>query len=181
MGSPVFLIWIVLIGFMFYFLMIRPQKRARAQQTDMLQHLQPGAQVRTTAQIMGTIVEVGDDWAIVETTPGTRIKFGKPAIVGIIADDEPAEEGAEDAPTPGGIGDAPAPTAQDKAQDSVPAQAQDAVPAEDAAEAGQPAAADGHADHAGTAAGAAGAPEAPEAGAADSAEEAQDAESVAKK
>jgi preprotein translocase subunit YajC len=110
MGSPVFLIWIVLIGFMFYFLMIRPQKRARAQQSDMLQHLQPGAQVRTTAQIMGTIVEVGDDWAIVETTPGTRIKFGKPAIVGIILDTEADTEAgpeSEDAPTPGGIGDAP--------------------------------------------------------------------------
>ena len=170
MGSPVFLIWIVLIGFMFYFMMIRPQRRARTQQSDMLQHLQPGAYVRTTAQIMGTIVEVGDDWAIVETTPGTRIKFGKPAIVGIILDDEPAEpaeepaeDGADQAPTPGGIGDAP-----HTAQDSVPAQAQDAVPAA-AAEAGQPAA--DHAEHAGQAA---------ETGAADSAEEAQDAESVAK-
>ncbi|HEY3482893.1 MAG TPA: preprotein translocase subunit YajC, partial [Streptomyces sp.] len=106
MGSPVFLIWIVRIGAMFYFMMIRPQKRARAQQSDMLTHLQPGAQVRTTAQIMGTVVEVGDDWAIVETTPGTRIKFGKPAIVGIIMDDEAepeaddaVEDAAEDAPT----------------------------------------------------------------------------------
>ena len=126
MGSPVFLIWIVLIGAMFYFMMIRPQKRARSQQSDMLQHLQPGAQVRTTAQIMGTIVEVGDDWAIVETTPGTRIKFGKPAIVGIIMDDEVEDETAdeaEDAPTPGGIGDAP-----HGVQDAIPAQ--DAKPAD---------------------------------------------------
>ncbi|MEY9927738.1 preprotein translocase subunit YajC [Catenulispora sp. GP43] len=148
MGSPVFLIWIVLIGAMFYFMMIRPQKRARAQQSDMLQHLQPGAQVRTTAQIMGTIVEVGDDWAIVETTPGTRIKFGKPAIVGIIMDDEAeteAEAGTEDgadAPTPGGIGDAPH-GVQDAvpAQDSAPADAEPAVKAEDAS-AGQTASAD---------------------------------------
>jgi preprotein translocase subunit YajC len=134
MGSPVFLIWIVLIGAMFYFMMIRPQKRARSQQSDMLQHLQPGAQVRTTAQIMGTIVEVGDDWAIVETTPGTRIKFGKPAIVGVILDDEAETEAegdaesdavdGQDAPTPGGIGDAP-----HSVQDAVPAQ--DAAPADD--------------------------------------------------
>lgn len=139
MGNPVFLIWIVLIGFLFYFMMIRPQKRARAQQSDMLQHLQPGAQVRTTAQIMGTIVEVGDDWAIVETTPGTRIKFGKPAIVGIILEDEEADEAdaateadaeaeAADAPTPGGIGDAP-----HSLRDAVPAQ--DADPADDAEDA----------------------------------------------
>lgn len=144
MGSPVFLIWIVLIGAMFYFMMIRPQKRARAQQSDMLTHLQPGAQVRTTAQIMGTIVEVGDDWAIVETTPGTRIKFGKPAIVGIIMPDE--EEGAdaesaqdaEDAPTPGGIGDAPHSAEDTVVKDAAvkdtvvqDAVVQDAVPAPD--------------------------------------------------
>ncbi|NUR63778.1 MAG: preprotein translocase subunit YajC [Catenulispora sp.] len=129
MGSPVFLIWIVLIGAMFYFMMIRPQKRARQQQVDMLQHLQPGAEVRTTAQIMGTVVEVGDDWAIVETTPGTRIKFGKPAIVGIIMPDE------EEAPTPGGIGDAPADeTETTKVTDAADAaethSVRDAVPAE---------------------------------------------------
>ncbi|MFL6116127.1 MAG: preprotein translocase subunit YajC [Catenulispora sp.] len=132
MGSPVFLIWIVLIGFMFYFMMIRPQKRARQQQMDTLDHLQPGAQVRTTAQIHGTVVEVGDDWAIVETTPGTRIKFGKPAIIGIILPEdaegaEDAESAAEveeggDAPTPGGIGDAPS-----AVQDAVPAAEQSAA------------------------------------------------------
>jgi preprotein translocase subunit YajC len=103
----------------------------------MLQHLQPGAHIRTTAQIMGTIVEVGDDWAIVETTPGTRIKFGKAAIVGIIMDDEAEAEAAEtgepaeDAPTPGGIGDAPHGASDSEphaVSDAVPA-AQDAVPA----------------------------------------------------
>ncbi|MBW8802698.1 MAG: preprotein translocase subunit YajC [Catenulispora sp. 13_1_20CM_3_70_7] len=124
MGSPVFLIWIVLIGFMFYFMMIRPQKRARQQQADTLNHLQPGAQVRTTAQIYGTVVEVGDDWAIVETTPGTRIKFGKPAIIGIVLPED-AEEG-EDAPTPGGIGDEPSAAAEGDAE---PSAVRDAVPA----------------------------------------------------
>jgi len=137
MGSPVFLIWIVLIGFMFYFMMIRPQKRARQQQADTLNHLQPGAQVRTTAQIYGTVVEVGDDWAIVETTPGTRIKFGKPAIVGIVLpeDAEAAEAEAAaslDAPTPGGIGDEPS-----AVQDAVPATEADRTDAADAAEAAE--------------------------------------------
>ncbi|NUP48659.1 MAG: preprotein translocase subunit YajC [Catenulispora sp.] len=152
MGSPVFLIWIVLIGAMFYFMMIRPQKRARQSQVDMLQHLQPGAQVRTTAQIMGTVVEVGEDWAVVETTPGTRIKFGKPAIVGIILEDdaeqaEAAEdaEGEADVPTPGGIGDAPAGSEEHRVQDAVPAEADaeasddDRVPS-DAAKDAEPAA-----------------------------------------
>ena len=124
--QPVLLIWIVLIGFMFYFMMIRPQKKARSQQQDMLQHLAPGAEVRTTAQIMGTVTEVGEDWVVVETTPGVKIKFGKPAIVGIIL-----PEDAEDAPTPGGIGDAPAEEGEAGQEHVV----QDAVPSEAEAEA----------------------------------------------
>ena len=132
MGNSFFLVWIVLIGFLFYFMMIKPQKRARAQQVDLLSHLEPGAQVRTTAQIMGTVTEVGEDWVVIETTPGTSIKFGKPAIVGIILPDE-AE--AADSPTPGGIGAAPAedPLADTTVVDR-PAAAQDAVPAQGAAD-----------------------------------------------
>src|SRR5512139_3669726 len=86
--QPLLLAWILLIGFMFYFLMIKPQKKARAQQLDMLSHLKVGSEVRTTAQIMGTVVELGEDYAIVETTPGVLIKLGKPAIVGIVLPDE---------------------------------------------------------------------------------------------
>src|SRR5260370_38914267 len=89
--QPLMLVWILLIGFMFYFLMIKPQKKARATQVDMLQHLAVGSQIRTTSQIMGTVVELGEDYVVVETTPGTQIKFGKPAIVGIILPDEPED------------------------------------------------------------------------------------------
>ena len=125
--QPLLLVWILLIGFMFYFLMIKPQKKARTQQQDMLSHLKVGSEVRTTAQIMGTVVELGEDYAIVETTPGVLIKFGKPAIVGIVLPDgDVADEASDDAvaevsdePTPHGIGDAPA---------------SDAVPAQDAVE-----------------------------------------------
>jgi preprotein translocase subunit YajC len=123
--QPLLLVWILLIGFMFYFLMIKPQKKARAQQQDMLSHLKVGSEVRTTAQIIGTVVELGDDYAVVETTPGVLIKFGKAAIVGIVLPDEhvtAADEAADDAvaqvsdePTPHGIGDAPA-------SDAVPVQ-----------------------------------------------------------
>ena len=127
MGNSFFLVWIVLIGFLFYFMMIKPQKKARSQQVDLLAHLEPGAQVRTTAQIMGTVTEVGEDWVVIETTPGTSIKFGKPAIVGIILPDEPEPA---DAPTPGGIGAAPADSLADTTVVDRPGTVSDAVPAD---------------------------------------------------
>ena len=115
--QPLLLVWILLIGAMFYFLMIKPQKKARAQQVDMLSHLKVGAEVRTTSQIMGTVVELGDDYAVVETTPGVLIKFGKPAIVGIILPDE-----ADDAEVSEGVEDAGADADVEAVADAVPAE-----------------------------------------------------------
>lgn len=129
MGNSFFLVWIVLIGFLFYFMMIKPQKKARSQQVDLLAHLEPGAQVRTTAQIMGTVTEVGEDWVVVETTPGTSIKFGKPAIVGIIL---PEDQDESEGPTPGGIGAAPV----DALADTAVVAKTDAVPPADGSGAG---------------------------------------------
>jgi preprotein translocase subunit YajC len=135
MGNSFFLVWIVLIGFLFYFMMIKPQKKARSQQVDLLAHLEPGAQVRTTAQIFGTVTEVGEDWVVVETTPGTKIKFGKPAIVGIIL---PDDQDAADVPTPGGIGAAPSDALADTTVVDRPGAVSDAVPAaKDAAGGGE--------------------------------------------
>jgi hypothetical protein len=78
---------------------------------------------------MGTVTEVGDDYVVIESTPGTKIKIGKAAIVGIVLPDDDEAEA-----TPGGIGDAPAGSADETLIDSqVPVQ--DAVPADVQAEA----------------------------------------------
>jgi preprotein translocase subunit YajC len=133
MPSYFFLVWVILIGFMFYFMMIKPQKRARAQQVDLLQHIAPGAEVRTNAHILGTVTEVGDDWVIIETTPGTRLKIGKPAIVAIILPDEPEDEADETAVVEAHEDEPTAADAvQDKVADAAPA-VQDAPAAAEAA------------------------------------------------
>ena len=130
MPSYFFLIWVLLIGAMFYFMMVKPQKRARAQQFDLLQHLAPGSEVRTNAQIMGTVTEVGDDYVVIESTPGTKIKIGKAAIVGIVLPDDDEAEAM-----PGGIGDAPAGSADEALIEDSQVPVRDAVPADVQAEA----------------------------------------------
>jgi preprotein translocase subunit YajC len=133
--QPLLLVWILLIGFMFYFLMIKPQKKARAQQSDMLSHLKVGSEVRTTAQVLGTVVELGEDYAVIETTPGTLIKFAKPAIVGIILSDEDAagtsSDEADDSAAAGETGE-PRDT-DEAAAKAEAAPAADAAPVQDAA------------------------------------------------
>jgi preprotein translocase subunit YajC len=126
MPNYFFLIWVALIGAMFYFMMIKPAKRQRAQQFNLLEHLTPGSEVRTASGILGTAVEVADDYVVIETTPGVRIKVIKQAVAGIILPDEADDTVLADVPTPGGIGDAPAGLAPDVVETAV----QDAVPAE---------------------------------------------------
>jgi preprotein translocase subunit YajC len=115
-----------LLFFMMYFVLIKPQKKLRAQQTDLLAHLETGAEVRTSSGILGVAVEIGEDFVVIESTPGTRLKVVKQAIAGIILTDEPEDE-AEDEPSDGVYGESSAtvgetPTAV--VRDAVPAGAQ---------------------------------------------------------
>ncbi len=92
---------LLLMGGVFYFLLIRPQqRRARAQQS-LLRSVEVGDEIVTTAGVFGTIVAIDDDDDVItlEIAPGTRIRMvraGVGRIVGdepeVIEDDEPDSE-----------------------------------------------------------------------------------------
>ena len=81
---------LLLMGGVFYFLLIRPQqRRARAQQA-LLRGVEVGDEIVTTAGVFGTIIDIDDDSDVitVEIAPGTRIRMVR-AGVGRIVGDEP--------------------------------------------------------------------------------------------
>ena len=81
---------LLLMGGVFYFLLIRPQqRRARAQQA-LLRSVEIGDEIVTTAGVFGTIIDIDDDSDVitVEIAPGTRIRMVR-AGVGRIVGDEP--------------------------------------------------------------------------------------------
>ena len=87
---------LLLMGGVFYFLLIRPQqKRVRAQQA-LLSAVDVGDEVITTAGIYGTIVEIDEDEGIVtiEIAPGTRIRMLKSGIARRL--DDEADGGFDD-------------------------------------------------------------------------------------
>ena len=127
--SYVFLIWFAVIGVFFYFTVIKNQKRQRTAVSDLQQHLVVGSEVRTNAHILGTVTEIGDEWVVVETTPGVKIKIGKPAIVAIILPDDPEDD--ED----NLIGTTVADPAYDAVSEPAGSDVQDAVPSEVATDA----------------------------------------------
>ena len=91
---------LLLIGVVFYFLLIRPQNQRRRAQMDMQSSVEVGDEIVTTAGIYGTITEIDDDFGIVtlEIAPNTEIRLARAAVATRLMDeddDEDEVEGAE--------------------------------------------------------------------------------------
>jgi preprotein translocase subunit YajC len=78
---------LLLIGAVFYLLIMRPARNRQKQQAQLIDSLRPGAQVMTTAGIFGTIVEVLDDEVVIQVAPGVELRMVKNAIARVIEDE----------------------------------------------------------------------------------------------
>ncbi|MFN3599616.1 MAG: preprotein translocase subunit YajC [Aquificaceae bacterium] len=84
-GSPVGallfqLIFFILLFVLFYFLLIRPQSKARKRHQEFLANLKKGDRVITSGGIWGTVVEIGDETVTLKVDANTRITFTKEAV-----------------------------------------------------------------------------------------------------
>lgn len=71
----------VMVG-IFYFLVIRPQKRQQQQVKDMIAELKAGDEVITTGGIVGKIKEVRDLSFIIMSAEKSLLEIGKSAVIG---------------------------------------------------------------------------------------------------
>ena len=79
-GMAMYLVPMILI---FYFLILRPQKKQRKQLALMLDALQVGDKIVTVGGIIGKVVKIKEDEVVIETGTGaekSQIKFQKAAI-----------------------------------------------------------------------------------------------------
>ena len=82
------LVPLLLLGLLFYVLLIRPQRNRQRQAQQLLSQVSPGDQVVTTAGLYGTVAEVAGDSVSLEVSPGVRMRFVKGAISRIVAPEE---------------------------------------------------------------------------------------------
>jgi preprotein translocase subunit YajC len=89
---------LLLMGVVFYFLLIRPQSQRRRAQMQMQSDVEVGDEVVTTAGIYGTITEIDDDYGIVtvEVAPNTDIRMARAAIAQRLVDDDEFVDDDED-------------------------------------------------------------------------------------
>jgi preprotein translocase subunit YajC len=88
-GSLIFLA--LLIG-VFYFMLIRPQKRQAEQRRELIESVEAGDEVITIGGMHGTVRLIDDDDVELEVAPGIVVRYVKSAIARKVWDDDEAEE-----------------------------------------------------------------------------------------
>jgi preprotein translocase subunit YajC len=74
------LIFLVVIFAMFYFVMIRPQRKRQKEQQAMMASLQRGDKVMTIGGIYGTIDSVSEESFVLKVEGGTTIRVARSAV-----------------------------------------------------------------------------------------------------
>lgn len=101
-GSWFSIIFVVIIWIaVFYFLLIRPQKKQKKQMEDLHSTMEPGDNIMTTGGFYGTILDIVDDTTVIVefgNNKNCRIPMHKNAIAEVekagsaVIKDEPEEE-----------------------------------------------------------------------------------------
>jgi preprotein translocase subunit YajC len=88
------LVPLVLVGLVFYFIVIRPSSKERKQREAQLKSLKKHDRVVTNAGIHGTVVALEDDTVTlrVDEKNNVRMRFSRTAIWQVQADEESKKE-----------------------------------------------------------------------------------------
>lgn len=73
----------ILIFFVMYFLMIRPQKKKLEQEQAMLKKLQKGDEIYTKSGVLGKIYGITDKIVTLEVADGVKVKLLRSQIGGL--------------------------------------------------------------------------------------------------
>jgi preprotein translocase subunit YajC len=97
-GGASSLIFIVVMIAIFYFMLIRPQKKRVQAHQQLISSVTEGDEIVTIGGIFGVVKSLGDDYVEVEVSPTTTMRFVISAIARKVNDDvyEEYEEDEED-------------------------------------------------------------------------------------
>ncbi len=94
-SSPFGDLWVPLIGVIviFYFVLIRPERRKQKARENLLGEMKKGDKVMTTSGIYGTIAQIQDDVVTLQVADGVRMRFARAAVQNLL---EPSGGAAKD-------------------------------------------------------------------------------------
>ena len=94
---PVFLVYLALLAIVFFFLIVRPQRRQMAARRSLIAAVEVGDEVITAGGIYGTVREIEDDVLQIEVADGVVLTLAREAIARRRGDDV-APDGSHDGP-----------------------------------------------------------------------------------
>ncbi|NNF57098.1 MAG: preprotein translocase subunit YajC [Rhodothermaceae bacterium] len=86
--NPSFFIMMGLIFVVFYFFIIRPQRKREETRKQMIEAIKKGDRVVTVGGIHGTVLKVDDGSYLVEVDQMVKLRFDKNAIASVGAKDK---------------------------------------------------------------------------------------------
>ena len=84
MDAYMSIIWVVALGAMMYFMMIRPQRKQQREKAEMLNNLRKGDRVITTGGAYGIVRGIREDRVTLEVASEVYVQFRKEAIGNVI-------------------------------------------------------------------------------------------------
>jgi len=88
-SGMIFLMQMLAIVAIFYFLLIRPQRKEQQRHRTMIEQLQKGDEVITSGGIIGTVVHAKDDRLTIKTGENTRLVVQRARIAQVLSGREP--------------------------------------------------------------------------------------------
>jgi len=89
---------LLLVGVLFFVLLILPERKKQKQRQAMLSALKKGDRVMTTAGMFGTVVSLSEEVVVLQVADGVRLRFTRQAVQSVVDEDKEgasADEKAE--------------------------------------------------------------------------------------
>jgi preprotein translocase subunit YajC len=90
------LIFLAVIAVVFWFLLVRPQRRRRAEQRSLMAGISAGDEIVTAGGIFGTVRSIADDQIVLEIAPGTEVRVARQAVADVVRQTEEPPTTAEE-------------------------------------------------------------------------------------
>jgi preprotein translocase subunit YajC len=84
---PMIIMWTAIIA-IFYFLLIRPQRKAQDRHQKMVEGLQKGNEVMTEGGIIGQVIHLKEDRVTIKTANDTRVEIARGKIARVFAGEQ---------------------------------------------------------------------------------------------
>ena len=78
--------------FLFYWVILRPEKKRKQAQKDMLSNIKKGDEILTIGGMFGKVVEVREDKLIIDLSDKVRIKMTIDSIARVVVEEEEGKE-----------------------------------------------------------------------------------------